>query len=69
MKSGSADAKAIFLEALDCKEADELMRYLEQACGSNIALKYRLARAWTSCYGLIGRQVLFWAGGKKPAAR
>src|SRR5271165_5533491 len=42
MSDVKADAKAIFLEALDCKGADELMRYLEQACGSDVALRTRV---------------------------
>src|SRR5436309_1234843 len=42
MNDLKADAKAIFLEALDCKGADELMRFLEQACGSDAALRTRV---------------------------
>src|SRR5258707_11010178 len=42
MNNVPADAKAIFLEALDCKGADELMRFLEQACGSDAALRTRV---------------------------
>jgi eukaryotic-like serine/threonine-protein kinase len=42
MSDAKADAKAIFLEALDCKGADELMRYLEQACGSDAGLRARV---------------------------
>src|SRR5262249_55562125 len=34
--------KAIFLEALDCKSADELTRFLNQACGSDAALRTRV---------------------------
>jgi eukaryotic-like serine/threonine-protein kinase len=37
-----ADAKAIFLEALDCKGADELMRFLERACGADAPLRTRV---------------------------
>ena len=42
MSDVKADAKAIFLEALDCQGADELMRLLEQACGSDAALRSRV---------------------------
>src|SRR5207253_6671916 len=37
-----ADAKAIFLEALDCQGPDELMRFLEEACGTDVALRTRV---------------------------
>jgi serine/threonine protein kinase len=37
-----ADAKAIFLEALDCKGADELTHFLDQACGTDAALRARV---------------------------
>src|SRR3954451_23403529 len=42
MNDVKADAKTIFLEALDCKGADELMRFLDQACGSDAALRTRV---------------------------
>ena len=42
MNDLKADAKAIFLEALDCQGADELMRFLGQACGSDAALRMRV---------------------------
>ena len=42
MSKAQSDAKAIFLEALDCKGADELMRFLEQACGTDAALRTRV---------------------------
>src|SRR5487761_475816 len=42
MNDVQADAKAIFLEALDCKGDDELTRFLEQACGSDAALRMRV---------------------------
>src|SRR5436309_1928370 len=42
MNDLKADAKAIFLEALDCQGADELMRFLEQACGPDAALRTRV---------------------------
>jgi WD40 repeat protein/serine/threonine protein kinase len=42
MNDVKADAKAIFLEALDCEGADELMRFLEQACGADAALRARV---------------------------
>jgi hypothetical protein len=41
MTDVKADAKAIFLEALG-KGADELRRFLEQACGSNAAMRTRV---------------------------
>jgi serine/threonine protein kinase len=37
-----AGAKAIFLEALDCNGADELMRFLERACGADPAVRRRV---------------------------
>src|SRR5207247_9799976 len=42
MNDVKADAKAIFLEALDCQGADDLTRFLEQACGSDAALRTRV---------------------------
>ena len=42
MSDAKTDAKAIFLEALDCKSADELRRFLEQACGTAPALRLRV---------------------------
>src|SRR6267142_317618 len=42
MTDVKGDAKAIFFEALDCKGADELSRLLEQACGSDAALRTRV---------------------------
>src|SRR3989440_905536 len=42
MSDLKADAKAIFLEALDCNGADERMRFLEQACGSDAAMRTRV---------------------------
>jgi WD40 repeat protein/serine/threonine protein kinase len=37
-----ADAKAIFLEALDRKEPDELLDFLDQSCGTDPALRARV---------------------------
>jgi serine/threonine protein kinase/Flp pilus assembly protein TadD len=37
-----ADAKAIFLEALDCNGADQQRRFLVEACGSDVALRARV---------------------------
>jgi serine/threonine protein kinase/predicted Zn-dependent protease len=37
-----ADAKSIFLDALDCKGAEELERFLAIACGSDEALRGRV---------------------------
>jgi serine/threonine protein kinase len=42
MPADLADAKAIFLEALECQGADELLRFLEQACGADAALRERV---------------------------
>ena len=42
MNDAKADAKAIFLEALDCQGADALRRFLEQACGPDAALRTRV---------------------------
>jgi serine/threonine protein kinase/Tfp pilus assembly protein PilF len=42
MNDAKAEAKAIFLEALDCQGADELMRFLDHACGSDAALRTRV---------------------------
>src|SRR6266704_3353538 len=64
MSEVKADAKAIFLEALDCKGADELMRFLGQACGSDAALRMRveeLLRAHRDAGAFLG-------GAEKPDA-
>src|SRR5438132_2066419 len=37
-----ADAKAIFLEALYRKEPGELIRFLDQSCGADAALRARV---------------------------
>ena len=37
-----ADAKAIFLAALECEGAEALSRFLEQACGDDAALRQRV---------------------------
>jgi eukaryotic-like serine/threonine-protein kinase len=42
MNDIQADAKTIFLEALDYNGPDELRRFLEQACGSDAALRMRV---------------------------
>src|SRR5580692_10129641 len=42
MSDAKADAKAIFLEALDCKSAAELSRFVEQACGTAPGLRPRV---------------------------
>ncbi|MGO9467968.1 MAG: tetratricopeptide repeat protein [Isosphaeraceae bacterium] len=42
MSDAKTDAKAIFLEALDCTGADELRRFLDQACGTDPALRPRV---------------------------
>ena len=42
MSDAKTNAKAIFLDALDCKSAAELSRFLEQACGTAPALRPRV---------------------------
>jgi hypothetical protein len=42
MNDAKPEAKEIFLEALDCKGTDELMRFLEKACGTDAALRTRV---------------------------
>jgi eukaryotic-like serine/threonine-protein kinase len=42
MNDLKADAKPIFLEALDRKAPDELRRFLDQACGADAALRARV---------------------------
>jgi serine/threonine protein kinase len=42
MSEVKGDAKAIFVQALDCQGAEELLRFLEQACGSDAALRTRV---------------------------
>src|SRR5262249_19698413 len=57
MSDPKADAKAIFVEALDCQGADELKRFLDQACGSDAALRTRvdeLLRAHRDAGGFLG---------------
>src|SRR5437660_5818272 len=64
MNDVKADAKAIFLEALDCKGADELTRFLAHACGSDAALRTRveeLMRAHRDAGAFLG-------GGEKQGA-
>jgi serine/threonine protein kinase/WD40 repeat protein len=64
MNDAKSDAKAIFLEALDCKGADELMRFLEQACGTDAAARARveeLLRAHQDAGAFLG-------GAAKPDA-
>src|SRR6516164_2240607 len=65
MNDVKPEAKAIFLEALDCKGTDELMRFLEKACGSDAALRTRveeLLRAHQDAGAFLG-------GGEKQDAR
>ncbi len=42
MSDAQTDAKAIFFEALDCEGADEVRRFLDQACGTDPALRARV---------------------------
>ncbi len=64
MNDLKTDAKAIFLDALDCNGPDELMRHLEQACGSDADLRMRvdeLMRAHRDAGAFLG-------GAEKQAA-
>ncbi len=57
MSDAKADAKAIFLEALECKGALELMRFLDQACGADAVLRGRveeLLRAHQNAGAFLG---------------
>src|SRR5262245_19366367 len=42
MSEPKADAKAIFLAALECEGPETLTRFLDQACGSDAALRRRV---------------------------
>src|SRR5580704_16163762 len=42
MTDTKADAKLIFLEALECEGGDELRRFLEQVCGADRSLRGRV---------------------------
>src|SRR5262249_39308744 len=42
MSHVKANAKAIFLEALDHKDPSELLRFLDQSCGTDRALRARV---------------------------
>ena len=42
MSDAKAEAKAIFLEALDCAGTDELVRCLDRACAADAALRERV---------------------------
>ena len=42
MTDAKADAKAIFLEALECEGGDELSRFLEEVCGTDRSLRGRV---------------------------
>jgi serine/threonine protein kinase len=58
MNDFNAEAKAIFLEALDHNGADELLPFLDQACGSNGSLRARveeLLRANQEAGNFLGR--------------
>ena len=62
-----ADAKAIFLAALDCKGAKELIRFLEQACGADSVLRNRveeLLRAHRDAGAFLGGEA-----GKRKVTR
>ena len=52
-----ADAKAIFLQALDCEGADEIGRFLDRECGADVALRSHvedLFRAHRDAGGFLG---------------
>jgi eukaryotic-like serine/threonine-protein kinase len=58
MSDAKTDAKVIFLEALDCKGVDEVRRFLDQACGTDPALRARveeLLRAHQDAGAFLGR--------------
>src|SRR5262249_27750667 len=42
MRDVNADAKAIFLEALEHSGREELLRFLDEACGGDCALRDRV---------------------------
>src|SRR5438874_1209447 len=57
MSDVNSDAKAIFLEALDCKGPDELIRFVDQACGGDSPLRQRveeLVRAHRDAGNFLG---------------
>src|SRR5262249_22356660 len=71
MNEPKADAKAIFLAALDCEGAEALSRFLDTACGADAALRQRgeeLLQANRDARGLSGRAV-FWAVPTDPRPR
>ena len=58
MNDVKADAKAIFLEALDCEAPDDLIRFLDRECGADAALRGRveeLLRAHQDAGNFLGR--------------
>ena len=42
MNNTTADAKEVFLSALDCTSAEDLIRYLDDACSGNATLRERV---------------------------
>src|SRR5438105_4612338 len=42
MSAVNISAKAIFLDALDCTAPHDLKRFLDEACGSDVALRARV---------------------------
>jgi serine/threonine-protein kinase len=57
MSDVKADAKAIFLKALECQAPDELHRFLDDACNSDAALRARaqeLLRAHQDAGNFLG---------------
>ncbi|HEV3255950.1 MAG TPA: serine/threonine-protein kinase, partial [Gemmataceae bacterium] len=58
MNDLKANAKAIFLDALDRQGPDELLRFLDQACGADVDLRARveeLLRAHRDAGNFLGR--------------
>src|SRR5262249_15064081 len=64
MSEPKADAKAIFLAALECEGAEALSRFLDQACGADAALRQRVEELLQANRDAGG----FLNGGEKPEA-
>jgi len=70
MRDITADAKAIFLEALDRNGEDERMRFLDQACGADANLRARveeLMRAHRDAGAFLGGDEVIDATHDQPA--
>jgi WD40 repeat protein/serine/threonine protein kinase len=71
MSDVKADAKAIFLQALECQAADELQRLLDEACRGDAALRARaeeLLRAHQDAGNFLGGPQLLDATENEPLA-